>query len=267
MTLLESEWTKLRSTRLLVLAAAAAIGLSVLVTTLLGVAMGSREAYCAAPDAACRHPGFDSDTTIVTAGVLGDGVPGAGLSAVMLLGALCLLVEYRHHTIATAFMATPRRWPVLLAKAGVISAAAFVTGGVATILSALAFRLVGGRAAAGIDPWSADAVDIYLRTALVAAVAALFALGLAAIIRNVLVTAAVVVLWPALFETLLPSLLPGVGEQIAGFLPFVNARNFVGMQDGITLPWGQLGSGIYFLLVVLALLTAGMAVVRRADVR
>ncbi len=267
MTLLESEWTKLRSTRLLTIAAVATVGLSVLVTALLGLAMGSREAYCAAPGAACRTPALDTDTTIVTAGMLGDGVPGAGLSAVMLLGALCLLVEYRHRTIGTAFMVTPRRWPVLLAKGGVVAAAAFVAGGIATVLSAVVFRWVGGLAATDLDPWSSDAAGVYLRTALVAAVAALFALAVAAIIRNVLVTAAVVVLWPALFETLLPSLLPGVGEQIGGFLPFANARHFVGMQDGFAVPWGQLGSGIYFLVVVLALLAVGVGVVRRADVR
>lgn len=267
MTLLRSEWTKLRSTGLLTVAVAAAVGLSVLVTALVGLAMGSREAYCAAPGAACRRPGFDSDTTVVTAGVLGDGVPGAGLSALMLLGALCLLVEYRYRTIGTTFMVTPRRWPVLLAKASVVTVAAFVAGGVATVLSGVVFRWVGGLASADIDPWSSEAAGIYLRTALVAAGAALFALAIAAIIRNVLVTAAVVVLWPALLETLLPSLVPSIGERIAGFLPFVNARHFVGMQDGIAPPWDRIGSGIYFLLVVLALLGAGAAVIRRADVR
>lgn len=267
MTVLHAEWTKLRSTRLLAVAAGATVALSVLVTTLLGLAMGSREQFCAAPGASCRTPAMDVDTTIVTAGMLGDGVPGAGLSAVLLLGALCLLVEYRHRTIGTSLMVTPRRWPVLLAKGGVVGAAGAVAGGIATVLSAVVFGWVGGLAADGIDPWSADAAGIYLRTALVAGVAALFALAVAAIIRNVLVTAAVVVLWPALFETLLPSLLPGIGEQIAGYLPFVNARHFVGMQDGIAMPWGQLGSGIYFLVVVIALLAVGCGVIRRADVR
>lgn len=265
MSLMASELTKIRSTRLAGVAAAAGIGLSVVVTGLLGLAMGNREEYCAAPGAACRNPGFDLDGTVVTAGVLGDGVPGAGLSALMLFGALVLLVEYRHRTLATTFMVTPARWPVMAAKAGVVAGFAFVVGGLATLASGIVFDLVGGPAAAGIDPWSPAAFGVAVRTALVAAVAALFALAVAALVRSALVAAAVVVLWPALVEPLLPSLLPGLGERLAGYLPFVNARAFVGLSDGVALPWGPVAAGAWFLAVVLVLLAVATAVITRRN--
>lgn len=264
--LVRAEWTKLTSTPFLALTAALAVGLSLLVTALLGAAMGSREAYCAVNE--CVQGTLRPHETVVTAGVLGDGMPGAGLSVLMLLGAMSLLVEHRTRTLSTSFMVVPRRERVVLTKAAVVSVVAFVLGLATMVLSGLAFNNLGGLAASHIDPLSGELWGIYLRTALVLGVAAVFGLAVAALTWSMVVTVATVLLWPLFMELLIPAALPQLGAELAALMPFANARHFVGMQDGLDFPWGPLGSGVYFLVVVLVLFAAGTVVTaRRAAAR
>jgi ABC-type transport system involved in multi-copper enzyme maturation permease subunit len=58
----------------------------------------------------------------------------AGLIAVIVVATMFVTAEYRRGMVRTTFAASPRRGRVLVAKAVVIGAAAFVTGLVATVL-------------------------------------------------------------------------------------------------------------------------------------
>lgn len=69
----------------------------------------------------------------------------------MVLAALIVCTEYRHRTIGTTFMVTPRRSLVLLAKLVVGGGVAFAAGLVAVVASAVTLRLVGGAAASTVD--------------------------------------------------------------------------------------------------------------------
>lgn len=260
--LLRAEWTKATSSRLLAGAVLAALVLSVGIAGLLGLAMGSREDYCATPGNTCVRGELRPPAVVVTAGVMGDGVPGAGLAAVMLLGALVLLVEHRFGTLATAFVVTPRRHRLLLAKAALVSAVGFVVTALATFASSVLFDALAGAAGQQVEVLSATNLGIVLRTALVGAVAAVLGLAVGALLAATIPAIAVLLLWPAVLETVLPSVLPRFGEQLAGWLPFVNARHLIGFDDPVPVPFSAWGSGAWFLGVTAVLF--GLAVLRTA---
>ncbi|MDE9364935.1 hypothetical protein PZ938_04895 [Luteipulveratus sp. YIM 133132] len=262
-----AEWIKLVSTKQLQRYTALAVGLSVLITVLLGAAMGQYNSTCSQPGRSCREGLMAMDDTIATAGIIGDGTPGAGLIVVMLLGATCVLVEYRYGTLATAYFATPARGLVIGVKAAVAFAVGLVSTLLAGLLSALAFKVVASSAAHDVQPWSANAGGLYLRTALVVALASAAAVGLAGAIRHTAGVISVVLLWPLLLEPLLPSLLPTYGERAAGLMPFVNARRFIGLDTSGDFFWGPGWSGLYFAALALAAVAGGLVLVRATDLR
>ena len=263
-----AEWTKWASTSMLVRYVGSAVVLSVAIASLLAVAMDHANDYCAEARHDCSSPPIEADNTIATAGVMGDGTPGAGLIALMLLGAMCVLTEYRYKTIGTTFFATPQRWRVVMAKVGLVAGVAFAAILIATPLSSLAFKLIGGTAADVVAPWSAQTALISLRCAIVVALAAAGSVGLAAVFRSTLGVVALIVLWPLVLEPLLPSMLPGATDAAAGLMPFANARNFIGLGAAdVDFFWGELASGAYFAVFMAAVVGIGVAVTERVNVR
>lgn len=266
--LTRAEWTKWNSTRTTLTYGATAVGLSIVITALLGLLMNQAHAACARPEATCSLTPIVAPNTIVTAGLLGDGTPGAGLIALMLLGAATVLVEYRYGTLGTTFLATPRRGSVLAVKAGLTAIVAFILATIAAVVSGAVFVLVGGGAAQGIDPWSIETLNISIRSGAMIAMAAAAAVGLAAIIRNTIVVVTIIVIWPLVLEPLLPSFIPVSGATVAGFLPFINARYFIGLGNAdADILWTPDIAGVYFAAWMITLLLAGTLVTKRATIR
>ncbi|MFW5473093.1 hypothetical protein ACOCJ5_07285 [Knoellia sp. CPCC 206450] len=266
--LARAEWTKWTSIRQTATYGGSAVGLSVLITALLAMAMQHAHATCAAPEATCSKPPIVAPESVVTAGLLGDGTPGAGLIALMLLGAATILVEYRFGTMGSTFLVAPRRSMVVGVKAALTFVVAWVLAAVAAVTSGVVFDLLGGGAARDINPWSASILAMSVKGALVVAVASVGGVALAALLRNAIAVVTLVVMWPLVLEPLLPSFVPGSGETVAGLLPFVNARYFVGLGDaGAAIPWGPGPAGAYFTAWMAALLFAGILVTRRTTVR
>ena len=262
---LASEWTKLRSTRMFTVCVQLAFGLSVAVTAMLALAMNSAEEVCSRPGKHCSGDPLRPDVLVSTFGVMGDGTPGPGLAILMILAALIVSVEYRHKTIATTFMVTPRRSFVLLAKMAIAVGVALVVGLLAIVCSAAAFQALGGAAVRAFHPLSEEAFRVYATVPLVATVAAAMAVAVASLTRNSVVAVTLVVAWPSIGEPLMTAL-PGIGPEIAPAMPFVNARNFVGLADG-DFPWGWGVSGAYFLAVAVVLVAVAFAHQARTDVR
>ena len=108
-----------------------------------------------------------------------------GLVAIVALGVLFVTAEYRRGTILATFAASPRRSRVLAAKALVLGAAAFAAGLVAAFVSFFAGSAIadgkGLTMPALTDPGVLRAV---LGTAALLAVVAVFALGVAMIVRR-----------------------------------------------------------------------------------
>lgn len=263
----KAEWTKWTSTAMVRRYAGSGVLLSVAITGLVGLAMAQANAYCAETAHKCTKPPIMASNEIASAGVMGDGTPGAGLIALMLLGAACVLTEYRYGTVATAFLATPRRWKVFGAKALLTAVIAFSAAFIASQASVLVFSWIAGTAAASVDPWAPQTWGISARTALVVALAAVAAVGLAAAVRNSVGVVSLIVAWPLVIEPLLPSFVPGAADSLVAYLPFVNARYFIGLGGGgVDFPWGPGGAGVYFAVVAALVLAVGTATSERVRV-
>jgi ABC-type multidrug transport system permease subunit len=135
------------------------------------------------------------DIAPLIAGALGDG-PNitvrdfllgtfAGLIAVAVVAAMFMTAEYRRGLIRTTLAASPNRGRVLAAKAIVIGSAAFVAG----LAAAAGAVLIGTHIAHGNgsdlfpEPWPTD-LRIIAGTAALIAVAAIFTLAIATMVRR-----------------------------------------------------------------------------------
>jgi ABC-type multidrug transport system permease subunit len=107
----------------------------------------------------------------------------AGLIAVAVVATMFMTAEYRRGLIRTTLAASPNRGRVLAAKAIVIGSIAFVAG-----LAAAAGAVIGGNDVAHSasmfpEPWPTE-LRIIVGTAAVIAVAAVFTLAIATIVRR-----------------------------------------------------------------------------------
>jgi hypothetical protein len=103
--------------------------------------------------------------------------------------------------------------------------------------------------------------------ALYAMLAAVLAVGVGALIRASAGAVALLLLWPLVVEPLLGNM-PNIGTDIGPYLPFGNAFRFTGVQwlyPEYAMPWGELGSIVYFAVVSAAVFVAALVTVNRRD--
>jgi ABC-2 type transport system permease protein len=172
MSVIASEWTKLRGTRsnawTLVIAAAFTVGTTAVV------------AHSAA---ATRLPRAGQvPLTPFTASFA--SYAEYAVLPVSILGVLAFTAEYSTGLIRTTFTAVPRRRVVLAAKAAVAGAAALVAGEVLAFITFLLTQAVLGGRHGGVSLARPGALGAVLAAGLLLAVAAVTGLGLGAIIRH-----------------------------------------------------------------------------------
>ncbi len=196
------------------------------------------------------------------------GVAVFGVPLLMVLSAMTVTGEYRSGTIRTTFAAVPNRTLVLAAKAlvaAVFSAlytAAMVLGAVAVARLA-ADPLLGARlsfASAGV--WRVAAA-----LASFAAVAAVLGVAVGALLRHAAAAVAVLLMWPLVAEPILANL-PNIGPTAGPFLPFGNAFVFADVRwlfPTYPMPWGPVGSLVYFAAVAAVVFAAATLEVNRRD--
>ena len=182
------------------------------------------------------------------------GVAVFGVPVLMILSALTVTNEYRSGLIRTTFMAVPNRTLVLAAKATVAAAfssfyaAVMAAASIVVAHSHLEWRLVGG-------------------IALYAALAAVVGVAVGALLRASAGAVAVLLLWPLVAEPLLGNM-PNISTRVGPYLPFGNAFRFIDvtwLYPYYAMPWGPLGSIVYFAGVAAALFVAALVTVNRRD--
>ena len=183
------------------------------------------------------------------------GIAVFGVPVLMILSSLTVTNEYRSGLIRTTFMAVPNRTLVLVAKAVV---AAVFSGIYAAVMVAASI------AVARSDPheWGlVGAITLY------AMLASVLAVGVGALLRASAGAVALLLLWPLVVEPMLANM-PKMGTQVGPYLPFANAFIFIRVQwlyPVYAMPWGAVGSIVYFAVVTAVVFAAALVVINRRD--
>ena len=185
---------------------------------------------------------------------------GVGLLMTMLLvlGVMAITNEFRHQTASTTFLASPRRYPVMIAKLGALTIFCLLTGLVYVALNAgLALPLLSGR---GVElPSPQESVEVYAGVVLSFLLLSGFGLGIGAIVRN---QAGAIVTSLSFFFLISPlsELLPGDADI---YFPSKAIGSLHGSaEEGLS----QIDGGLVLLAWVLGLCAVGTLLLIRRDV-
>jgi ABC-2 type transport system permease protein len=240
---LASEWIKLWSVRstcaALLIAAVLAVGLSALGTYLTAT-------VAAHPPAG--RPALPDALTLSFS-----GFPTAQL-AVAVLGVLTFTGENATGLIRTTFVAVPRRWAVLAAKAATAGAVVLVTGELLAFASFFLTQAILAGHHRGLSLSHPGVLGAVLAGGSYLVIVALLGLGLGVIIRSTAAAIAAAVALTYLIPEIL-SLLPSPWDgRIDRFLPLTAAEQLVSSR-----PKTDMFSPALSLLVVVAWAVAALA--------
>jgi ABC-2 type transport system permease protein len=196
------------------------------------------------------------------------GVAVFGVPVLMILAAMTVTGEYRSGMIRTTFMATPNRTLVLFAKAIVAAVfsglyTAVMVIGAVVVARMAAPPMVGSHlSVADAETWrTVGAIALY------AMITAVLGVGVGALLRHAAGAVAVLLMWPLVAEPILGNL-PNIGSEVGPYLPFGNAFLLTRVQwlyPVYDMPWGEIGSLVYFTVVVAVVFGAAIIVVNRRD--
>lgn len=242
--LLRSEWAKIRTVRSTYWSLAAAV------TAMIGYGAINSASHTGA------HQGTFAPVLTSLSGVL------LAQLAIGILGVLVITTEYSTGMIRSTFAAAPQRHAVIIAKAGVLGAAAFAVGTVASLIAFLGGQAIMG--ANGVSLTSPGALRSVIGIGLYLGLLGIFAVALGTIIRRstgaIAALVGLILVLPALLVTLPAS----IQDTVVKFLPG-NAGQaiFTTGQDTSTLsPWAGL---VVFALYAAGALALAMVLLRRRD--
>ncbi|KWX23817.1 ABC transporter permease [Mycolicibacterium wolinskyi] len=194
------------------------------------------------------------------------GVAVFGVPVLMVLSSMTVTGEYRTGLIRTTFLATPNRTKVLIAKAVVCAAFSSVCAVVMVLGAVLVARLFAEPViGAELSPTNPATWSVAGGFALYAALAAVLGVGVGALVRFAAGAVAALLLWPLVAEPLLGNM-PNL--EAGPWLPFANMFRFLGVEwlfPTYDMPWGEVGSLVYFLAWVAAVFIAAVVVLNRRD--
>lgn len=205
LSLMKSEWRKVISTKLLWILLAASIAFNALNVVIL---------VLVAPDTmaglADKNPLTDSSylTTVLAAA-------GGASVFVLILGIIGMTGEYRHMTITSTLLATPRRGRVLLGKGltyAIIGAAFAVINVVAVYVITLLTLIDKDHAA--IDAGMLG--SILLGVTLGLAIYAVVGVSVGALIKNQVAAIVIAIIWVLLVEPLVGLFIEGSAKWLPG---------------------------------------------------
>jgi len=196
-------------------------------------------------------------------GEIDEVATGTGLLLVLMLvlGVLTITTEFRHGTASSTFLASPKRYPALLAKL----AAALLVGALAglaffAVNGGLALPLLDGRE--GHLPGAGHIVSIYAGVVVSMALICGFGFGVGAIVRN---QVGAIIAAIAFFFILspLPELLPG---NIGDYFPAQSIGSLQGLHSDTEGGLGQIAGGFVLSAWVAGLALLGTLLICRRDV-
>lgn len=247
-----SEWTKMRTLRSTPVTLAVTAFIVIVLSGLITLAVVANPAH--AGETSRRYP-----NTIIQSGW------GLGALAFEVLGVLVVTNEYSSGMITETFMATPRRLRVLMAKAAVFVVVVFV---VSEVMSFINFY-VGHAIISAYPPFPNIGLTDHnvLRTVIgegiLAVLAGLIGLSLGAILRHTAgaITASVAVLF--VLPLVLMALPTSWEHPVEEYWPTQAGSQLTSVYRQAHSLSAWWGAGVLALFVVVLLVIAGYAVVRR----
>lgn len=196
------------------------------------------------------------------------GVAVFGVPVLTILASMTVTGEYRSGLIRTTFMATPSRTLVLVSKAVVTAVFSGLYAAFMVLAALVVARLTADPlAGAALSLAASGSWRLIGAIALYAALAAVLGVAVGTLVRFAAGAVAVLLLWPLVAEPILGNM-PSVGTQFGPWLPFANMFRFLEVNwlfPTYDIPWGQLGSLCYFVVVVAVLFAAAIVMVNRRD--
>ena len=247
LTVLNAERIKLSTTRSSLWISSAVAALSLMLAAIQGVA----------------HNGAPLGPERAALGAAVFGVP-----VLMVLASMTMTAEYRSGMIRTTFIATPNRTLVLVAKVIVVSLFSAIFAAVMVIGSVLVARfLTTTLNAAGLSLSRPEVWHVVGAVALYAALAATLGVAVGALVRAGPGAVAALLLWPLVVEPMVGNL-PDVGTEVGPYLPFGNifiVTEVPWLYPVYAMPWGPLGSLVYFAVMVAAVFAAAIVMLNMRD--
>jgi ABC-2 type transport system permease protein len=243
--LLRAELIKLRTTRTFAGFAAAAVGVSLLITVLVGVLTDPTE-----------------DSVLVD--VFSSDLSGFFIFMLAVIG---IGGEWRHRTITSSLLAAPDRLRFLAAKALAFA----VAGAVLSVLVSVAVIVVGTVvvSARGLPmPEAGELAELLGRNAFVAMLVGALGVGLGALVRNQVVAVVGVLVLGFVVEPTVISLVPEVG-RFGPFSALPTSLSGISAEDAGLGEVNLLAPGLAALVMMAwigATFTAGYALLRGRDV-
>lgn len=183
--------------------------------------------------------------------------PGAAIAQLGFLVVAALLVtgEYGGGTMSPTLLGVPRRAPVLVAKAAVVGALALVLGLVAGAISFGVGAVVYGDKTT-VSLFHDDLWRVVLGFPLTLLVTALFALGLAAVVRHTAAALGTVIALVVVLPSVVGALPGKASEWVAMLMPGGWSFHSVLLANGddeVLGPWAGFGVSIAWTAVALGL--------------
>ena len=260
-----SEWLKLRTTAIpWVLAGIALVitGLFVLVYFLNHGAGGGGQRQAIDNGWGPPHPAYPH-TVVQLRDLLGRSLTGYIFA--LLLGVLIITVEFRHKTVTTSFLVTPRRWRFVLGKLLMAAIAGIV---LAVIL--IAATLIGGGIAVSAEGGSFSSLAGQLGAVapgliLVFVLFALLGVGVGSLVTNQVAAIIICLGWFLIVENIIEAIWNGTVKWMPSGAASAAANVTAGRGSDIGLfNWWQgslliLAYGLFFAAI-------GSAVLARRDI-
>jgi hypothetical protein len=261
--LVRSEWLKLRTTSVPWLLAGLAClftGLGVLLSFLSSSTPGGRKAHGGAA-------WFTPHTVDQLRNLVGAGLTFGDLF-IMLLGVLCITTEFRHKTVTSAFLITPRRGRFVAAKLIIAAILGVILAVILLIITTVAGSIV-------LSARHGSPSDLVHQLPAVApgmigvfVLYALLGVGVGSWLTNQVAALIATLGWFLIGETLIGALLNAVHSGLSRWLPGDSAQalaSHTGRQLGSALlPWW--GGGLMLLGYGLAFALVGTIVMTRRDI-